>query len=447
MRTWALLVAAFLVGACAQDTPHLVETETTAPYRHNLRDYVSFRDRHPTVEDPNYLPFMTHRVEVPAAEPRGWWGRFQAQEPAGERLVLCRWDDSEFPLRVHLVPPVIDPDAHEFQPREPREYTAAVQRALSIWQRDLEGEVSFREVRLPEEARLVIRLVGGRAPVERDDVTVLGIAKTGNACRVRGGDPATGQLEVEFRVPELVLYLEDDHGLLLPDQVEKVALHELGHALGMQAHSPLPSDLMFRVAQDRISRDGLGPADLNSFHTLYGLPNGTIYARPLAVDEKLAALPPGEEPALDLAPHVDARLGFEIQTPVGWARLSSRYGIVAVDGVAWEYGASFQLNVHRFDDVESYLRRYGRGHLRNSRPVDDQMIEINGRPVRRIVLETPHGTLEEFSLFATSDGRVLVAIGEAPLEQYSIYTEWFAAILESLEVRTDRTNVYRDYAE
>ena len=63
---------------------------------------------------------------------------------------------------------------------------------------------------------------------------------------------------------------------------------------------------------------------------------------------------------LDLAPHVDPRLGFEIQLPEGWQRQPTPYGVVAVNGLPWDYEASFQLNVHRFDTIEEFVERFGR---------------------------------------------------------------------------------------
>ncbi len=449
---WALW-GALALGGCSHPPP----TPPPPAYRHNLADYVAFRDAHPVVVDPNYLPFMVHRVEVDPAAP-GWrrtlahWVGWRGTAPRRERLVFCRWDDRDLPLRVYLEQPVLapelDPERDGRRRFEPERYVEAVRRALRIWERDVGERISFQEVPRPADASVRIRLIGDVAPTPEEDVQVLGVAKVGDACRVVGGDPATGRLRVRFRVPELLLYLADEHGLLLPAQVERVALHEIGHALGMRGHSPLPSDLMYAVARDRIPRDGLWLSDVNSFLALYGMPNGVVYADPALPPPDPGFAAPLGSPQLELAPHVDSRLGFELQTPQGWTRIPTRYGVALVDGVAWDFQVSFQLNVHRYDAVEEYLARYAPAHFARSRLVAEREIEVAGRPARRYVLATPRGTREQLTLLASGDGRVFVALAETPTELYESYRSWFEAVLGSLEIRTDRGPAQpRDYAE
>jgi len=413
-----------LFGCTTASVPPESAARPWVAYEHNLPDYAVFRASHSSVRDPNFLPFMAHRIRVGD-------GR--------ERLVLCHWAPDDFPLAVYIEAPQIDPSlGDEFHPRKPIVYVEAVRRAMALWQGDLGDQVSFREVQEAKDARLTIRLFGEEAPVPEEDVQVLGLARSpGGACHFEGGDPATGRVEVRFAIPELRLYVADQHGLLLPSQVEKVALHELGHALGMRGHSPIPSDLMYEVAHDRVAREGLGLADLNSFQALYAMRSGTVYAdlNPGLRASQLG--PPRGPPLLTLAPHVDPRLGFELQTPDGWVSMPTRYGLVAVDGVAWDYRASFQLNVVRFDTVDAYLARYGRAHLGQSAMVEESEHKVAGRDARRYVLHTRRGTREEFTLLATGDGRVLVAIGEAPAEEFEIYRAWFDKTLLSLELRDD----------
>ena len=80
-------LVALLAAGCAS----LGESEPRAPYVPDRRDYAAFRASQPDVLEPNYLPFMAHRIELGD-------GR--------ERLVLCRWEADDFPLPVHVEAPL-----------------------------------------------------------------------------------------------------------------------------------------------------------------------------------------------------------------------------------------------------------------------------------------------------------------------------------------------------
>jgi hypothetical protein len=283
-----------------------------------------------------------------------------------------------------------------------------------------------------------VRLLAERAPQPTADVRVYGAAAVGDSCRVLGGDPDF-RLDVRFRVREVRLYVADEHGLLLPDQVKGIARHEIGHALGMRGHSPIPADLMFEEAGDRRDREGLGLSDANSFLSLYAIPSGVVYAAPGRNPEPAPRrLLPEGAPRLDLAPHVDTRLGFEIQLPDGWQRQPTPYGVVAVNGLPWDYEASFQLNVHRFDTIEDFVERFGPAYLVDATllSIDDR--EVAGHRAREVLLLTDVGTREELTLIESGDGRVLIAIAECPAEEHRAYRPWFVAVLESLEI-SDRS--------
>ncbi len=407
-------------------------------YRHNRHDYASFRDARAATGDaapllePNYLPFMSWLVPVAKPGLRGKLPRWLGGHEPERWLVYCHWGPAQMPLAVWIEEPVLVEDEDDLDPDPPEAYTAAIERALSVWERDLDGVVSFRRVADPDEADLRIRLRPEARVLDDEEGLVLGSARVRDACRHTGGDPRSGRIEVRYRVERLEVALSDDHGLLLPDQVEKLALHEIGHALGMPGHSPIPADLLFPIARDRIPREGLGAADVNSFLSLYALPSGTVYRR---LDEPQAEAPAriGPEPRLALAPHVDSRLGFEMQALEGWTRIASPYGLVLVDGVAWDFEASFQVVVRRFDTVEEYLARHAAGHVRDSTLVRRGTIEIAGRPAQHVVLITRHDTVEELSFVASGDGRVLIVIAECPAEEHPAFSRWFGAARDSIE--------------
>lgn len=417
----AALAAALLAVGCGDGAPEAVDTD----YRPTRQDYAAFREGTPGLLEPNYLPFMVRRA------------RF---EDAGrDALFFCRWPDAAFPLAVSVQPPVIgEAIADEFDPVPPDAYAAAARRALDTWERELEGAVRFRYVDDPEQASLRLELVGEQAPTPRPDVEVLGSTRLREACRVRGGAPGDARLAVEFAVPALRIFVADRHGLLTPEQVEWVARHEVGHALGMPAHSPIPADLMFERVRDRRQVVfGLSDQDVNSFLDLYRLPNGTVFAWAPAGGQPERPPPPplSPEPVLAPAPHVDPRLGFEVRLPEGWMRLATPYGVVSADGVAWDYAASFQVVVAPFDTLEAYLARYPDAYPPPGRLRERSRARIGGRRTLRFVVERADSDrVESLTLIESGDGRVFTVIADAPADRYPAYARWFDRVLAGLEI-------------
>lgn len=422
----------------------------TAAHRPTRADYAAFRARHPQLLEPNYLPFMATPVRLEsrarrlvrrAAEGLG----LEVERPP-DILVLCRWNEADFPLAVYVEPPSISPElALDLAGRAPEDYVAAVERAFRLWESTLEGLVRFERASSARAADLVLRLTADPIDAADPGVQVLGTTPLGGACRVLSGAATDDRLAVRFEVPELRVHVADEFSLLLPDQVERIALHEIGHALGMRTHSPIPADLMYPVVRDRLPRGELGTEDVNSFVSLYSLPNGAVYRVLSAAPEppRPAPLPEGP-PEVELAPHVDARLGFEVQLPRGWTSLETAYGVIAVDGVTWDYEASFQVIVRGFDTIDEYLERYHQAHLGRGRIAEARSDRIAGRAARRYRVEHPDGRSEGVVLIEGGDGRVVVVLWDCPSAAREHFGPWFEASLATLELRAARSPD-RDY--
>jgi predicted Zn-dependent protease len=414
--------AALLVLGLAACSSTGGQPDSPIPYRPNRWDYTAFRAAWPELLEPNYLPFMVHRAPVEGA--------------AGDLLFFCRWPADAMPLPVYVASPEIPPELQdEIRPREPRLYVEAVKRALATWEDELEDLVRFRIVTRPRDAKLTLRLIGEQAPAPHPDLQVLGLTPVARGCRVGPMDPDAERLEVSFEVPTLQLYIADQFGLLQPGQVEWTALHEIGHALGMRSHSPIPADLMFEVARDRALVADLSTEDVNSFITLYGLPNGTIFGRvPLEGAGLQGDFDPGP-PELSMGPYVDARLGFEFHPPRGWMSVTTAQGMAAVDGVTWDYTASLQIVVHRFATIEDYLARWGAYYLDRGRILKPVPLVVNGRRSLQLMIEDIEGDfVEEITLIEIGDGRLMVFIADCPLDAIDAYRPWFQASLTSLEI-------------
>jgi len=390
-------------------------------------DYAAFRAGRDALGEPNYLPFMAHRFALDG-QARDW-------------LVFCRWDESRFPLSVRVEPPVVADALRDEKPEHaPQRYVDAVERAVATWEQALAPTLRFQRTEPGEAADLTIRLIGERGPSRGDRAQVLGGTPILRACRVRGGDPATGSFQVEFDVPWLEVYIADPFGLLEPPQVGRIALHELGHALGMRGHSPIPADLMFAETRDR-SVDELAASDVNSFRALYSLPNGTVYTSVEASrsSNRRPSDGPQAVPSLSASLHVDRRLGFSFRAPRGWQVLGQPHGAVTVDGLAWDYDASFEVLVRGYESVGAYLERNAPYHLGRGMILGERRVSIAGRAALAVRVLQPRAQLvQEHVFLASGDGRVLVLTSEAPRTLFELFEPWFEAILSSFEL-SERT--------
>ncbi len=420
-----VVVLAVYTGARAPATA----ASASSDYQPDRRGYAAFRAKHPEILEPNYLPFMLHRVSEPGK--------------TGDALIFCRWPDEKMPLPVYIEAPKIPASLQdEFRPVSPVAYVNAAARALEAWERELEGLVRFRRVKRPRQAALRLRILGERAPEPTAGIRVLGSTDALRvACEPQGPDGDGERLRVSFAVPELVIYVADRAGPLTAHQVERVALHEIGHALGMRGHSPIPTDFMYPIVRDRPSVDGLSIEDVNSFLALYRLPNGTRYGRvvPGAAAEPPSPAPPATEPALAMAPHVDARFGFQVNTPVGWIRVETEHGFFAANGPLWDRDASFEVVVWPYDTIEEFLARFSEALFADTWLRHRAWLVVNGRRALRIAVEDARGEREQtFTFVELGDSRVMMILTECPVGVAAQWASWFDAALGSLEILTDR---------
>jgi hypothetical protein len=205
----------------------------------------------------------------------------------------------------------------------------------------------------------------------------------------------------------------------------------------MKGHSPLPDDFLYPAFRDQGSVKGLSSTDVNSFLSLYSLPNGTRYAfvpeagRPPAPPPR----PPTARPSLHAAPHVDARHGFEVTRPDGWMRMGTDRGVFAANGPVWDRDASVEISVWPYPDTRSFLRRFNRALFEGTRLLGDGPLVVAGRPALWLAVSSDEGEREqEFVFVELGDGRLLMLLTDCPAEFAADWRPWFRDVLATLEI-------------
>ncbi len=170
------------------------------------------------------------------------------QESRGERLI---WQDWQMPVPVFIA--AMDTQQGVFIPE--------VYRNFDTWTQAAGGRLRFQEVGSPEKARIVIQLQPG--PL-MDANSSIGHASF-NMQILNQEDPMnklTVNIVVNTGEPGTDITIENRR-----EQVRKLVLHELGHAIGIWGHSKDPGDIMYThpIVSELSSRD------VNTVRKMYGV--------------------------------------------------------------------------------------------------------------------------------------------------------------------------------
>lgn len=414
-RIAALALGAGLIAGCE-----------VAPqeYQPSRFDYWSFRARVGSLPEPSYLPWAMHVEALP---------------DGAQGLVACRFADAAFPLRYFVVPPEMPAslDGDDDNGRGPADYVSAVDEAFAAWQKAIGRPVRFERVERREDASVAIRLVAQLQEVEEG--AVLGVVRgEADRCRVIAAGSTPDRVEIEFAPNEATLYIADSVGLLTQRQVRAVALHEIGHLLGVSGrHSPLAGDVMYPVAGDR-RIEALSDHDRGTLRALYAVPPGSVYARiGEAHAEPLAEVRRGP-PKLATESH-DERNGFRVRFPQDWQVLRTPSGFIAVDGVSWDYDASIQVVAARGTPGDHLSLLAGQGLARGD-DVRSEVFELDGEPIARLLTRGTERA-EQTDVIAWRDGWVLIVIADSRARDFNLYQPWFQRVLLSLEpLATERSD-------
>jgi tetratricopeptide (TPR) repeat protein len=159
---------------------------------------------------------------------------------------VIHWDPKRMPLRVYIY------DGNNVPGWRP-EMKGLVTEAMRAWQAATNSKVRFSQTTTPDKADIVVRWT-----------QALSHNKVGeNPFEWRGQTIVRSDLTIATHAP--------GGAMAMPwDEMRRTVLHELGHAIGVQGHSPYPEDIMYFSVNPRQS-NVLTSRDRATINKLYAL--------------------------------------------------------------------------------------------------------------------------------------------------------------------------------
>jgi tetratricopeptide (TPR) repeat protein len=169
---------------------------------------------------------------------------------------VSRWELSKMPLKVYI---------HSGAGIEGYQnvFKSKIISALRTWQSAMKNRIRFITINSPQNA----------------DIKITWIDKFDG--HKIGENPFVSLKDTILRSDINISTVMPDGRTKTTDEVYTVTLHELGHALGMQGHSPHPEDLMYYSLNPANNKSRLSQRDVNTMELLYKLDADVSNSLPL----------------------------------------------------------------------------------------------------------------------------------------------------------------------
>lgn len=144
-----------------------------------------------------------------------------------------RWPADKMPIRVYIYPGSGAPGYRD-------SFARALADSFSIWQKGSESRISFWMVQDPAQADITCDWTGDPAVIQN-----AGGGGEGGSTKLSGqADPDGINVRI-VRAKITILTKPRSAAPMSDDDIKKVCLHEVGHALGLNGHSNNNHDVMF----------------------------------------------------------------------------------------------------------------------------------------------------------------------------------------------------------
>jgi len=132
-------------------------------------------------------------------------------------------------------------------------------RALSEWSQVSDGKLRFQLVTDPDDADITVGW-------ESSGPGNAALVEAGNTLTTASISRRTGIASIEHA---RIMLLTQVQGVSFgSEEFKKIALHEIGHAIGIKEHSPFPADIMYAVTS-HAQKPMLSAGDISSINQLY----------------------------------------------------------------------------------------------------------------------------------------------------------------------------------